>query len=220
MPSNSENRISDSEIRSTLRYLQEQINALTGGLFGISFQQNDFIIYDGNALDRFAAGTDGYVLTTHGTSSPPTWEPSIFSVSAYALTLLGATDAENALSILEADEFAIEFGFDAGTGNLVPGQVMDYEIIFDCQLFANAILPKNSGSIVFDVAVGPRTSGAPSASICASAKPTLTAAVTSADTNLTGWTKNISAGSWVRVSIVTVSGLAQATLSLRARRTP
>jgi hypothetical protein len=73
-------------------------------------------------------------------------------------------------------------------------------------LIANA-----SGSCVLDI----KTNG--STSICASAKPTLSSAASASDGVLTGWTKSISAGTWLYLYVESISTIKQLTLALSGK---
>jgi hypothetical protein len=222
MVANPNFRMAESELRATLRYLQEQIDALQGGgdFAGLTFSAGDMLWHNGSALANFAAGQEGYVLTSHN-GAQPTWEPSLFNVSSYAMSLLGAIDAESAQSILEVDEFAFEYGFDAGAGSLVAGQAMEWYAPFDCTLFCSTILTNAVGSIVFDVKTCSYAGYAASlTSIVASAPPTVSGARKAQDQNLAGWTLDVDAGNCIQASISSVSGLSRAVLALEARRRP
>lgn len=83
-------------------------------------------------------------------------------------------------------------------------------------IVAASILANASGSLVLDVWVDSYANAPPTGadSICASAKPTLSAAQKMLDTTLTGWTVNIPAGSWVIVNVDSCSGINAATLAI------
>lgn len=93
------------------------------------------------------------------------------------------------------------------------------EIPFAGTITANRIFADASGSIVFDLKKA-TYSGLPTlASICASAKPTLSAAQKSVDTTLSGWTTAVAAGDWLEVWVeATPTTIKNATLSLTITR--
>jgi hypothetical protein len=101
------------------------------------------------------------------------------------------------------------------------GIVGDLYIPFACTLTANTLLADQSGSIVIDIwkvayASYPETV---TNTITASALPTLSSALTSQDTTLTGWTKTISAGDCLRFNVNSATTLTQVVLALNYTRT-
>ena len=49
-------------------------SARLGDVAGATYARGDILIFNGTNLVKLAAGADGKVLTTHGTSADPTWE--------------------------------------------------------------------------------------------------------------------------------------------------
>src|SRR6187455_408122 len=87
--------------------------------------------------------------------------------------------------------------FDGGSGALTADAYIDIPITFGCQVQSATLWADASGSAVVDIRVAtPPT--APTASICASAKPTLSSAQYSKDATLTGWTVDIAPDQIVR----------------------
>ncbi len=85
-----------------------------------------------------------------------------------------------------------------------------------CTITASTLIGSVSGSIVLDVWAQLFTSGVPTVtqSIVASDPPTLTSAQSVQDVTLTGWTKSIAAGTWMRVHVNSASTLTWAVLTL------
>lgn len=114
--------------------------------------------------------------------------------------------------------------FSVDGGGVVPGTgiVRDGYIPWNCTITASVLQAITDGSLQLDIWVAPFTVGSPPTvanSIVASAPPTLTAANSSYDSTLTGWTKNIAAGSWIRYSITSIDVLTSFTHTLVVTKT-
>jgi hypothetical protein len=92
------------------------------------------------------------------------------------------------------------------------------EIPFACTITAVRLMADASGSCVIDLKKATYSGLPTTASICASAKPTLSSAQKSQDTTLTGWTTAITAGDWIEVNVDSASTIKRVTLSLTLLR--
>ncbi len=83
------------------------------------------------------------------------------------------------------------------------------------------MLADQSGSIVVDIWKDAYANYPPVVgdSITASAKPTITTAVKSQDSTLTGWTTSVSAGDTLRFNVDSITTCQRVTLSLRVTKT-
>lgn len=105
-------------------------------------------------------------------------------------------------------------------GGSVPstGVFADVYVPYACTITAATMLADQSGSAVIDIWVSSSLSTTPTVAntITASDLPTLSSAIQSNDTTLTGWTTSISAGSWVRFNLnsVTTCTRVQVTLTV------
>lgn len=94
-------------------------------------------------------------------------------------------------------------------GGSVPstGVFADVYVPYACTITAATMLADQSGSAVIDVWVSSSLGTTPTVAntITASDLPTLSSAIQSTDTTLTGWTTSISAGSWVRFNLNSVT---------------
>jgi len=111
---------------------------------------------------------------------------------------------------------ALGISLDGGGSALSTGIVADLYVPFACTITAVTMLADQTGSIVVDiwkVAYGsyPATI---SNTITASDLPTISSAVKSQDTTLTGWTTSISAGDTLRFNINSVSSITRLVLEL------
>lgn len=115
---------------------------------------------------------------------------------------------------------ALPFIVDGGGSTITTGIKGDIEVPFPCTIVAVRLFADQSGSIVIDIwkdtyANFPPTGGD---SITASAKPTITTALKSQDTTLTGWTKSIAKGDILRFNVDSVTTIQRVTLSLTVTR--
>lgn len=92
----------------------------------------------------------------------------------------------------------------------------DMYIPYGIYLAGWTILPDQSGSIVFDIWKDTYAAGPPTIAdtITASDKPTLTTTTKAQGTALTGWTKYIPEGSWLRLNVDSCTSCTFVTLTL------
>jgi hypothetical protein len=107
--------------------------------------------------------------------------------------------------------------FDAPKAN----DQIDIVVPFDCTITGVTLLADTSGSVVIDIWKDTYANFPPTDadSITAAAPPTITAAVKSEDTTLTGWTKTLAAGDVLRFNVDSVATITRATLALAVTRT-
>lgn len=111
---------------------------------------------------------------------------------------------------------AITFAMDGGGAALTTGVKADVYVPYACTITAVTMLADQTGSVVVDIWKDVYANYPPTVadSITASAKPTISAAVKSQDTTLTGWTTTIAAGDTLRFNIDSVSTLMRLNLTL------
>lgn len=129
------------------------------------------------------------------------------------LTMTGTTLSSSAA----AGTRQLTFTFDGGGSVLTTGAKKVYVTVpVACTIVKNRVLADVSGSIVFDIWKDTYTNFPPAVAdtITASAKPTLSSAIKSEDSTLTGWTTAIAAGSVLEVNIDSVSTITKAILTL------
>jgi hypothetical protein len=97
----------------------------------------------------------------------------------------------------------------------------DFEVPFNCTITAARLFADQSGSIVVNIWKDTYANYPPVVGdkITASAPPTITAALTSQDTTLTGWTTTCTAGDVLRFNVDSVTSITRVTLALRVTRT-
>jgi len=117
---------------------------------------------------------------------------------------------------------AITCVFNGGGSVIGTGIHADLYIPFAATITAAHLLADNSGSMVVDIWKDTYANYPPTASpdsITASAKPTLSGAIKSEDTTLTGWTTSISAGDTLRFNVDSCTVITRAVLVLTVTRT-
>ncbi len=144
-----------------------------------------------------------------------------FSVNAITFGHANA-ELQTTFSIMRLDSGgttlnrAVEFVID-GAGSVITAGVKGYvEIPFACRITAVRLLADVSGSIVVDIWKDTYANYPPvdADSITASAVPTISAAIKSLDTTLTGWTTSVAAGDIVAFNVDSATTLTRVTVSL------
>lgn len=96
------------------------------------------------------------------------------------------------------------------------GAILYRQIPFTCTIVSCTLVSDVSGSAVYDLWLDTYANFPPTVAdtIVASAKPTLSSAVNSKDTTLTGWSKALTKGYWMAIKCDSASTLQKCTLSL------
>ena len=125
------------------------------------------------------------------------------------------------LSFITDQEVSITFIIDGGGSAIATGVKGDLEIPFACTIARATMLADQSGSIVVDVWKDTYTNYPPTDvdSITASAPPTISSAMKSQDSTLTGWTKAIATGSTLRFNVDSCTTIERCTLALKGVKT-
>lgn len=137
--------------------------------------------------------------------------------AAAMLSTLGAAAASHGHTF----NVAIPFVIDGGGSAITTGVKGDLEVPFAGTITAVRLFADQSGSIVVDIWKDAYANFPPTVAdtITASAKPTLSSAIKSQDTTLTGWTTSITAGDIIRVNVDSATTVTRVTLSLTISRT-
>jgi len=114
----------------------------------------------------------------------------------------------------------IGISIDGGGGVITTGIKGDIEIPYACTINAVTMLADQTGSIEIDLWKSTYTNFPPddTASIVASAKPTILSSNKSQDTTLTGWTTSVSAGDIIRFAVDSCSSIKKCTLTLKVTK--
>ena len=115
----------------------------------------------------------------------------------------------------------IPFIIDGGGSAITTGIKGDIQIDFNCTITANTLLADQSGSIVVDIWKDTYANYPPTVAdtITASAKPTISSAIKSTDSTLTGWTTTITAGDTLRFNVDSITTCTRVLVSLKATKT-
>lgn len=125
------------------------------------------------------------------------------------------------VSFIQDEEASISFIINGGGSVIATGIKGDLEIPFACTINRVTMMADVSGSIVIDVWKDSYANFPPTDadSITASAPPTISSALKSQDSTLTGWTKAIAAGSILRFNVDSCSTIKVCTLALYVTKT-
>lgn len=114
-------------------------------------------------------------------------------------------------------DLAFEFG-DGATAPPVGAIAGDISLDFAATILQATTVADVSDSLVVDVLTAAFGATPSFASICASDKPTLSAAQTARDTTLTGWTTAIAAGTLIRAVLNSIGAAKKVTVTLKCTR--
>lgn len=162
--------------------------------------------------------TTAYAVLCGGTTSTGALQ-SIASVGTAGQILM--SNGAGALPTMQSTSFSITYVIDGGGSTITTGIKGDLEVPFACTIQRATLLADQSGSIVVDIWKDTYANYPPTNadSICASAKPTISAATKSQDFTLTGWTTTIAAGDTLRFNVDSITTCTRVTLSLKCIRT-
>ena len=173
---------------------------------------------DGNHLDQGVLTTSSPTFVKATMSQATGTAPFTIS-STTNVTNLNA-DLWDGLHSNSLTYASIQFIIDGGGSAITTGIKGDLEIPFDCTIDRATALADTTGNIT--VAIWKSTYGAfpptVTANITASAPVTITSAIKSQDSTLTGWTKAIAADSILRYNVDSCAAITRVTISLRVRR--
>ena len=115
----------------------------------------------------------------------------------------------------------ITYVIDAGTSAISTGVKGDLTVPFACTINEWTLLADQSGSIVVDIWKDTFANYPPVVGdvITASAKPTISAAVSARSSTLTGWNTAIAAGDTLRFNVNSAATIRRVTLALKVTRT-
>ena len=123
----------------------------------------------------------------------------------------------NSIAVLDG---TIQASFGDGSAAITTGAKMWMVVPFDCEITQATLLADQSGSIVIDIWKDTYANHPPTDadSITASAPPTLSTAIKSQDSTLTGWTKTLSKGDIIRFNVDSITTCTRVLLVLDITR--
>lgn len=154
--------------------------------------------------------------------TPRDWAPGETLTAANMDTYVSGNTLQNHSDILSLASFGLAFPIGNGAGEISVGAYEDIEIPFGFSVDGWILETRDAaGDLVVDVMEGAYADLPLSTadSIAGTEKPTLSSAQKAQDLSLSTWTTNGSAGNWLGWEVISVSGITQATLSLRMTRT-
>jgi hypothetical protein len=122
--------------------------------------------------------------------------------------------------ITDSGATSISFGKDYAGNVVSTGIAGDLEVPFACTITGATLLANVAGNLVIDIWKAPFASFPPvlGNSIVSATPPTLSAAASSKNTTLTGWTTAIAAGDILRFNVNSAATISRFTLSLTVSR--
>lgn len=164
------------------------------------------------------AGSTGLTATAQNFNGSANVSLPLAGTLAIANGGTNATTIAAARTNLGVDALQYSFTFGDGTTAIVAGSGYDawVRIKENITLTGVELTADQSGSAVVDVWVDTYANFPPTVAdtITAAAKPTLSTAIKYQDTTLTGWTKNLAKGSYIKVHIDSASTVTRLVLSL------
>lgn len=175
---------------------------------------------EANSTDTDYVGFMGPASRTSSyAQQEPDADPTAGQIKVYAAPA-GTGDVNgNPVSAITWKEYddAIEFVVDGGGSAITTGVKGYLEIPWAATINSATLLADQSGSIVVDVWVDTYANYPPTDadSITASAVPTISTALKSQDTTLTGWTTSLAAGSIIGFNVDSATTVEKVTISLK-----
>lgn len=193
----------------------------------INASQNSFQVYANDEwptipgqVASFKIAIDNELMRVTAISVVSTGVKSVTVVRAIHSTVATSHSAQKLVTVRTAvgnTTRMIAYVIDGGAAVPTTGSKALVPVPFDCTIMSAEIIGDASGSAVVDIKKGTPSSGTtmPStASICASAKPTLSSAQRKKDTTLTGWTTGLAAGDILEFNLDSVTTCKRVTIAL------
>jgi len=168
-----------------------------------------------------AAGAASTVIRSDGTIVAfDATNPAAMTPASTAVVGVAAVAARRDHVHPFTDTGVINVVIDGGGVALTTGRKIDLYCPFACTLTAVTMGADQSGSVVVDIWKDSYANYPPVVgdSITASAKPTITTAVKSQDSTLTGWTTSVAAGDWLTFNVDSATTITRVTLALNYTR--
>lgn len=196
-------------------------DSITLGTTGLTFTQFSKGLSDGECTDaKIGDRTVNQALASPADTGDLT---ELFSWLAGRIKgITGKSDWKTApqTDLEKASVVAMNFVIDGGGSVITTGLKGFLEVPFAMTLTGVTILADQSGSAVIDIWKDTYANFPPTVldTITASAKPTISSAVKTKDTTLTGWTTSVSAGDILAFNVDSASTVQRLTIALTGRK--
>jgi hypothetical protein len=178
---------------------------------GITAWEGPWVTATGYSIgDAVSHNGSSYVARINHTSAATT-EPGVGATWQTAWMLLaGGQQVSSLQAVMDGGPYILETG--------IKGFM---HVPFPCTIIEATLLANITGNLVVDIWKDTYGNFPPTVAdtITASAKPTLSSAIKTTDTTLTGWSKNLATGDVLAFNIDSVTLISKATLALRVTRT-
>lgn len=166
-------------------------------------------------ISALPAGTPNAAATLPAVQGGVTVKLGMTAIGATVVEAAAATDAQQAIGV----QFSNLWVTVDGQGSVPTTGSKGYlEVPFACTIVGATMVSDRTGSAVIDVKKSDYAGFPTNASICAAAKPTLTAARKSQDLTLTGWTTALAKGDILEFNLDSAATLYRVMLSLQVVR--
>lgn len=187
---------------------------------GLTHNQTDAVISSGKGdINLVPAGGD---VTVTGAISASNLSGTNTGDQTITLTgdVTGSGTGSFAATIASNQKLSsVGFMIDGGGSTVTTGSKGFIEIPFACTINQVTTLADQSGSVVVDIKKSTYSGFPTTASICASAKPTLSSAQKAQDATLTGWTTSVAAGDVLEFNVDSATTVTRVTVSLKVTKT-
>ena len=173
----------------------------------------DVLTWDDGAGEWIASAVGGITVEEIDAS------PSVGAVTTMRVPSDSLTD-DTGGQVTYAPKSAVEVIIDGGGSAITTGVKADVEMPFAGTIRSARLFADQTGSIVVDLWKDAYANFPPTVAdtITASAKPSLSSAVASQDTTLTGWATSFAKGDIIRINVDSASTLERVTLALVMER--
>lgn len=152
----------------------------------------------------------------------PTQSTAVEELPLAILTIPAGTTAITAAMISDARASLygtnLQFVIEGGGAVIAAGSKGYIQVPFNCTIKGWTLLAAQSGSIVIDIRKSTHAAFPPTASICASAKPALSAVQKGTSTTLTGWTAAITKKDILELYVDSCTSITRITVVLDVTR--
>ena len=175
----------------------------------------------GGTLSNYAVAALGAIVVDTDVTLAANSDSRV--ASQKAIKSYVTTQSTSLIQSVTGGSLSLNVLLDGGGSVLTTGSGSNIDIYFPfaCEITEVSLFATTSGSLVIDLWVDTYANFPPTVAdtITSSAKPTLSSAIKSQDSTLTGWTKAIAAGKTLRINVDSCTTITRATLCLKLKKT-